>query len=152
MKILLIYTTNSGSTYLASKIIENALAKDFSVTVKPAAEAKPEDLSNYDLVILGSPSWNYEGKEGMPHQMMLRLLEKLQGKFYPKKYFAIYGGGDDSYTHFCGAVDYLEKFVVEAKGELIVPSMRVNGFYFDLEKNTEAVKKWAENLRDKLKR
>ena len=151
MKILLIYATNSGSTSLAGCIIRDVLAKKYNVVVKKTVEVDPSELEKYGAIIFGSPSWDFEGKEGQPHQTMLVLMEKLKGTNFSGKPCAVYGCGDTSYTHFCGAVDELEKFVAAEGGKLVMDSLRIDGYYFDLQKNEERVGQWAGALVNSLK-
>lgn len=150
LKILLSYATNSGGTFVAGEFIKDILSKDFSVTMENASETVLRDAGNYDVIILGSPTWDYEGKEGMPHEMMVELLNKWKNKSFTGKHFAVYGCGDKMFVEFCAAVDYMEKFVETAGGRLISPSLRINNFFFELENNTELVKKWASDLRNTL--
>jgi len=147
MNILLIFATNSGGTQIASQVVQSELTnKKHIVTLKPAAETTPQDLGQYDLVILGSPSWDYEGQEGFPHADFMDLIGKSQGTTVTGKKFAIFGLGDSSYSHFCGAVDHLEEFVTDLKGKLVIESLKIDGFYFNQETNTELLKAWAEGI------
>ncbi len=151
LKILLIYATNSGSTYVAGKIIKEALNHDFAMTMQNASETNPNDADNFDIIILGSPTWDFGGKDGMPHEMMLELLNKWQNKSFAGKRFAIFGCGDRMFVQFCAAVDYIEKFIANVGGTLLLPSLRLNNFFFELEKETELAKEWAGELKKMLK-
>jgi flavodoxin len=146
MNILLIYATNSGSTYSVAKIIEEVLAQKHTVTLKQAAETNPEELEGYDAVILGSPSWDYQGHQGYPHDSIVDLTTALQTKSFKDKPFAVFGCGDSSYTIFCGAVDHLEKFVHDVEGRHLATPLKIDGFFFDLDTNTQKVEAWAEAL------
>lgn len=146
MKVLITFATNSGATQQASQITGEALtAGGHSVTVKHVKETTPEDVAAHDAVILASPSWDYADREGMPHEDMMALMTKLENNSYEGKPFAVLGLGDSSYTVFCGAVDHMEEFVKKIKGKLVVPSLRIDGFYYKPE-NPENVKKWATDL------
>lgn len=147
MNILLVYATNSGGTQIASQIVTKALTKkNHLVIVKQASETTPQDLGQYDVIILGSPTWDYGGLEGQPHADFIALMEKCKGITAENKLFAIFGLGDSSYTHFCGAVDHLEEFVKSLKGKRIVDSLKIDGFFFDQKKNTELLKSWTEGV------
>ncbi len=150
-KVLIVFATNSGSTYVAGEIIKQILSKDFSVTMQNVSEINLPDPENYEVIIFGSPSWDFDGKEGMPHQMIIKLFSKWQNKSFINKKIAIYGCGDKMFAFFCGAVDHMEKFVASVGGQLVVPSLRLDSFFFELEENTELAKKWANNLLKKLK-
>ena len=66
------------------------------------------------------------------------------------KSFAVFGCGDKSYLHFCGAVDELEGFVAQVKGKTASESLKIDGFFFDLEGNTEKIESWAAGLTAKM--
>lgn len=147
MNILLVYATNSGTTMTAAQTIHDALAsKGHTVTMKEARDATLEDFDSAPAVIVGSPSWDFEGNEGMPHEDWLPLMEKLKTKTFDNKSFAVFGLGDSSYKHFCGAVDHLEEMVKTVKGKLIVPSLRVDKFYSDQTGNMDKINVWITSV------
>ena len=151
MNILIVYATNSGGTQIASQSIQEVLTgKTHTVVVKQAAQTSPPELGQYDLVILGSPSWDYESQEGLPHADFIDLIKKCQGTAFEGKKFAVFGLGDSSYTHFCGAVNHLEEFVTSVKGTKSGESLKIDGFYFNQEKNTELIRSWTEGLSQTL--
>lgn len=151
MNITLIYATNSGGTFICSEIISEILRKKgHTVTVINAKDAQPTDLDAPDFIILASPSWMYEGMDGHPHDEMMRYFDRCKGKTVPGKKFAVYGLGDSSYPNFCGAIKYLETFVNDLKGTLVVNSLRIDGFFFAEEKSRKMVEVWTENLSTKL--
>ncbi len=151
MKALIAYASNSGSTYLTSLIIQEVLlAHSPQIHVKKAIEVGALDVLDYSLILLGSPSWGVDGKEGQPQETMSELLTRLKSANLAGKHFALFGCGDSSYLSFCGAVDVLEDFVKEVKGVQLVPSLRLDSFYFDLEKNKQLTDAWARQLIDSL--
>ncbi|HSR88961.1 MAG TPA: flavodoxin domain-containing protein [Candidatus Udaeobacter sp.] len=150
-EILLLYATNSGSTFVSGQIIKDVLSPDLAVNMQNTLEFNPVDIKNYDTIILGSPSWESRGEEGMPTETMLKLFDVWSKEDFSNKNFVIYGCGDDAYINFCGAVDQMEKFVNLVKGKLIFSSLRLNAFFFELDKNVELTKKWAIGLKEKLK-
>lgn len=147
MKTLLMYATNSGGTFSASQYLSDMLsAPDSPVTMKEALEVtSPSELDQYDLVILASPSWDYNGDEGQPHEHFMTFMDMTKEKLYEGRAFAIVGLGDSSYTHFCGAVDHLEKWVNDKKGKLLVSSLRIDGYYYKPDSN-DFLKTWAEGM------
>lgn len=153
MKIIVIYGTNSGGTYLAAQIISEALTGlGHQVTIKNATEADHHELQNYDLIVMGSNTWNFSKEEGLPHEEIRKFLNKISYNNVPleNKNFAVYGLGDSSYMYFCGSVDVLEKFLSERQVKLVVPSLRIDGFYFRQAENTEKVKTWAGEIEKML--
>ncbi len=151
MNILLVYATNSGTTMSTAQTINDLLiAKGNAVTMKEVRDSSEADFSSPDVVIMGSPSWDFEGHEGMPHEDWLPLMEKLKAMSFENKKFAIFGLGDSSYKHFCGAVDHLEELVKTVKGTLIVPSLRIDKFYSDQTGNMEKITTWAGSVASSL--
>ena len=68
MKILIVYATNSGGTQLAAQIVQETLVKhSLTAELKEVRDTSADEFEGYDLVILSSPSWDYEGLEGQPH-------------------------------------------------------------------------------------
>lgn len=151
MKLLLAYATYSSGTVTASQEVEKELTeKGVSVTRIDIREVAQDELSNFDVIIFASPSWLNNGKEGQPHEFFLRFMGDMQGKTLPGKKFAIFGLGDTAYMYFCGAVDYLEAFVKDLQGELLVASLRIDGFYFDQAGNTKKLQQWADTVAAKV--
>jgi len=151
MNVLLVYATNSGGTLMASQLVSELLTqKGHTVTLKEAAETTPEDVTNAAFVLLASPSWDYENAEGMPHEHFVPLMKGLEGKTLEAKPFAILGLGDKSYAKFCGAVDHFETFVGALKGKLTVPSLRVDGYFYDQGGNTQKITDWTNQLASSL--
>lgn len=146
MRIVIIYATNSGSTYFVSKLLEETLRVKHEVSVITAKNATAELMRSADMVIFGSPSWNYGKLEGYPHEAMRLLLERLKDEKFKRQRFAVFGCGDSSYTYFCGAVDHMERFIKEHGGKLVCPSLRIDGFYFSEVENTGRVVDWAKRL------
>lgn len=144
--ILLVYATNSGGTAAAAQMIADALtAKGHTLTVKEAKDASPDDLTNAEFVILGSPSWDYNGMEGQPLPEMVAFIDRCKDVSLEGKPCAIFGLGERSYTYFCGAVTYLEAFIKRAKGTLVIPSLKIDGFYMKPDVG-EQITTWAQDF------
>ena len=120
-----------------------------TVTIKEAREATPEDFTAPQVVLMGTPSWDFDGNEGFPHEDMIALMDKMKTATLSKP-FAIFGLGDSSYKFFCGAVDHLEKFVSDVKGTLLIPSLRIDKYYSDVDGNNAKIMVWVEGLKTKL--
>lgn len=147
MNILLVYATNSGTTMMVAQTVSDKLnALDHTVTMKMVMETSAEEIAAAPMVIFGSPSWDFDGKEGMPHEDYMPLMEKLKTVNAENKPFAVFGLGDSSYRVFCGAVDHLENLVKTMKGKLIVPSLKIDNYFADQTKHTEAINSWADSI------
>ena len=147
MKTLMLYATYSGGTQIAVQSVEaEFVKKNHSVTLKTPSQVNPDEIPSFDCIIFASPSWDYEGKGGQPHEEFFSLFPKLEKLDLSGKKIAIFGLGDTSYPEFCGAVDVLEKFVTDHKGTLSLPSHRINGFLFNQEEETKKLVEWASTF------
>ncbi len=151
MNITLVYATNSGTTQTVAQMIADGLTQAaHTVTLKQVNETTPEDMSAAGAIIFGSPSWDFDGKEGQPHEDYPPFMEKMKGQVFENKPFAVFGLGDSSYKYFCGAVDHLEEFVKSMKGNLVTASLRIDNYYQDANGNNEKVNAWTEELKKKF--
>lgn len=147
MRILVAYATNSSGTQTVSDIItDNLLLQNHTVTHNDIRDVKKEELPSYDLIILGSPSWNYNKLEGQPHEFFTNFFEENKDLQLPGKKFAVFGLGDTAYMTFCGAVTHLEEFVTKVGGQLVTPSLKIDGFYFHQQENSKKAATWTQNL------
>jgi flavodoxin I len=147
MKILLVYATYSGSTEEVKNIIETILIdKKHQVTVVNPKDVTFESINISDRIILCTPTWDFEGKDGQPHEDYFVMQQQLSGKILENKKFAIIGLGDSSYPKFCGSVNVLESFVQDLKGQLVIPSMKVDGYYYDPDKYKTQIIDWTNSL------
>lgn len=146
MDILLVYATNSGGTAQAATIIADTLkGKRHSVTMKEAKDARKDDATKAKCIILGSPSWDYNGMEGQPLPEMVEFIKRSNGSNLNGKLFAVFGLGDSSYTYYCGAVTYVEIFIKRVKGIFVIPSLKVDEFFFRTD-SQEKIIAWANEL------
>lgn len=146
MKILIIYATYTGGTQEASMIIKNHLEKNkHTIKYQIASEVNVKDINKYDLVIVCTPTWDYNGQDGMPHEDIVKTFNKSTFNFEKAK-FAIMGLGDSSYPKFCGSVDYLEKIILKNKGQLIRPLLKIDGFFYNHDKATQVINDWIKQI------
>ncbi len=143
MKTLLVYATNSGTTIEVSSYISTEFTqKGHQVTVKDARDASSDEYNNYNLIIFGSSTWG----EGEVHESFKRLIENSEGKSFTDKKFAVFGLGDSSYQHFCGAADQLEEYVKKLNGKLIVETLKINNFLFNQQEELPKITEWSQKL------
>ncbi len=141
------YATYSGGTQAASEFLTQTLqTAGHQITTKMISEVAFEDVLNFDLIVFASPSWDFDGREGQPHQDFISFMEKSAGKKMEGKNCAVLGLGDSSYAHFCGAVPIIEEFIKTAGGTLKTPSLMIDGYLFDMEKNNAAIAEWAKKI------
>lgn len=147
MNILLIYATYSGSTMSASQVLSDTLAEQgHQVSMQLVTETTADQLTQAEALILASPTWDYNGHEGMPHEDFLPFMEQHKDLKMPGKPVAILGLGDQNYSHFCGAVGHMEEYVRGLEMNLVVESLKIDQFYMDEPGNTEKVKNWGASL------
>ena len=90
MNILLVFATNSGTTQTVAQMISDALtAAGHAITVKEARVTAPEDFTGAQFVIMGSPSWDFDGNEGFPHEDLIALMDKMKGASVTKPFSLI---------------------------------------------------------------
>jgi len=150
MKIIVVYATNTGNTYLTAQVITQMLDSGHQVTMVNADDADPKTLADYDLILLGSSSWDWQGKEGHPLRAMMGFLEKAQDLNLSGKSFALFGCGDTDFRLFCGAVDHLEDFVNKSNGKLVCEPLKIDKLYVDILAKLEKVKAWGKGLNQQL--
>lgn len=150
MKILLVYGTLSGSTMTAADIITATLRSGGHDVSELSADAAHKDLlQTSDVVIIGSPSWEDEGKDGQPLPEVRLFLESVTAEELSGKKVAIFGLGDISYPHFCGAVDVLEAKLKERNVAPFIQSIRIDRYYSSSE-NEQKIREWASQLNSAL--
>ncbi len=152
MRILIVYATNSGSTFLVAQTLSFILSKKHRITVQKAEETQAEDFSRYDGVLLGTPSWKVEGHEGYPLPAMLALLRAAEGADCSRTWFALFGCGDSSYTYLCGALNVVQEFVDAMHGRQVTEPLKIDGYYFDLPRTRAQVEEWGRQLLVALKK
>ena len=78
-KAIVIYYSRSGNTKEMAQIIANAIKEaDLQVDCKPVSDVNPEDLMNYDAIIVGSPT--YYGHMAGPIKQLFDDIVGFHGK------------------------------------------------------------------------
>lgn len=149
--ILLVYATNSSGTFQAAELIQAELERaKHTVTMQHARDTQPEDLKKYPIVILGSCTFELfvDGQrlEGQLQIHMHALAQALQHMKMPDQRFALFALGDRSYTDFCHAADLLEAVVDDMDGKLLVKTLRIDSWFFEIHANRTRVRDWTEQL------
>jgi flavodoxin I len=146
MNILIIYATYSGSTGEAIQLVSGELTKaGHTVTVKTPTETTVQNCMPSEFLILASPSWDYEGKEGQPHEDFQTFFKTLDQTQFLGKPYAVLGLGDTAYPHYCGAVDIFEEFMNTRGAKKAAESLRIDK-YFSSHDNPQKVTTWASQL------
>ena len=127
-------------------LTQNLKSSEHTVVMKPIAQVSFADTLLYDLRIFASPSWDNEGEEGQPHQDFVAFMKKSKDKSFEDKPCAVFGLGDISYGHFCGAVDHLEEFIKKSGGKLVVESLRIDNYLIDMDGYNKKLAEWAKKF------
>jgi flavodoxin I len=142
-KILIVYGSTTGNTEMVAEQIMDSL-KNHEVSLQDAADTSPEDLTKYDVLVLGSSTWD----DGLLQQDFRDFVEGLEIDLTDKK-LAIFGLGDSNYPDFCEAADILEKIFTKLGGETIVATLKIDGFP-DEEENEQKIEAWCQALSQKI--
>lgn len=153
---LILYGSTSGNTRYLSEFVQSGLEKaGYSVTRKNVIEARVPDLVEYDLVVLGSSTWDGPKVDGLSGKAqnaavqgrlqpdMREFAEELVKVDLQQKPMAVWGVGHYSYTYTCNAANLLEEAVRAANGKLLVEPFRVMDV---VDLSADAIEVWASSL------
>lgn len=163
----LFFGSDTGNTEAVAKMLQKQLTKQL-VHVQDIAKSSKEDLEQFDLLLLGIPTWYY-GEAQCDWDDFFSQLESID---FSTKLVAIFGCGDqeDYAEYFCDAMGALRD-IVEAKGATIVGHWPTAGYEFEASKavvdndhfvglcidedrqpelTEERVNRWAAQLYDEM--
>lgn len=125
--ILIVYGSTTGNTESVAERVASTLSKaGHDVALKNAADVAPKGLADgFDLVILGCSTWGDEDIELQDD--FIPLYENLEDAGLSGRKVAVFGCGDSSYTHFCGAVDAIEEKATSLGASVVVGSLKIDG-------------------------
>ncbi|PKI17373.1 flavodoxin FldA [Colwellia sp. 12G3] len=126
----LFFGSDTGNTEAIGKMIQKKLGKQM-VDVKDIAKSTKEEIAEFDLLILGIPTWYY-GENQCDWDDFLPELEAID---FTDKLVAIYGLGDqeDYSEYFCDAMEPLRD-IVESKGAIVVGNWPTESYEFEASK------------------
>lgn len=139
-KIAIIYGSGTGNTEeVADKIAEVA---NGDVTVYNAPDADNTIFDESDLIVFGSSTWG-DGELQEEFQDFLEVY--IDEVFLEGKNVAVFALGDsEGYEDtFCAAAQIIEDQVKESKANLVVETLRIDGYPED---NQEAIIEFAKKL------
>ena len=124
------FGSDTGNTEAIAKMIQKQLGKKL-VHVQDIAKSSKEDIDNFDLLLLGIPTWYY-GEAQCDWDDFFPELEAID---ISTKLVAIFGCGDqeDYAEYFCDAMGTVRD-IVEAKGATIVGHWPTEGYEFEASK------------------
>nr|WP_086940807.1 flavodoxin FldA [Thaumasiovibrio occultus] len=126
----LFFGSDTGNTEAVAKMIQKQLGKSL-VDVKDIAKCSREDIDNFDLLLIGIPTWYY-GEAQCDWDDFFPELEQID---FSTKLVAIFGCGDqeDYAEYFCDAMGTVRD-IIEAKGATIVGHTSTEGYEFEASK------------------
>ena len=140
-KVLIVFGSTTGNTETAAIHIEGVLrGKGFETVLKNADDAKAKGLAEgFDLVLLGCSTWGDEDIELQDD--FVPLFENLDEAGLKGKKVGVFGCGDSSYTHFCGAVDAIEEKAAALGAVLVTGTLKIDG-----DPERDEITTWAEEV------
>lgn len=145
-KTLIVYGSTTGNTEgLAETIAEVLIIEGFEVEVRNASSVSAENLAEgFDAVLLGSSTW---GDEDIEFQEDFEpLYDNLDKTGITDKPVAMFGCGDSSYTHFCGAVTATQEKAEQLGAKVMVDALKIDG-----DPEMDEVMAWSKSVASKLK-
>ncbi len=147
MKTLITYGSTTGNTEFvartAEKLLQNA---GHEVTIEEADELTPAGLcKNYDLVLFGCSTWSDD--EICLQDNFIDLFDNFDRIEASGKKTAVFGCGDKSYTHFCGAVDAIEE-KLHQMGADVVDTLKIDG---KPHSDQQVIKNFVNNVLERCK-
>jgi len=126
----LFFGSDTGNTEAVSKMIQKKLGKKL-VDVKDIAKSTKEEIAEFDLLILGIPTWYY-GENQCDWDDFLPELEEID---FTDKLVAIFGLGDqeDYAEYFVDAMGPLRD-ITESRGAILVGQWPTEGYEFEASK------------------
>jgi len=140
MRTIVVFGSFVGNTETLAGYVKRGLeAAGHTVVLKDVVYADPEELKDYDLIVLGSPT--YEPK--MIQDDMIPFYEKLKEVDLSGKKAAAFGPGDTAWPDFCEAVKYLEERLTHCGAQIVCESLMIDGVVEDQE---DAAISWARQI------
>ncbi len=143
MQILILYTTQTGTTKYVSEIIEKVLiGTGHSVQLHNPQHDDPAKLATLpDVILLGAPTYD----DGKLYQPMIDFLTKWKGDLNSRK-LGIFGLGNRTYPLFCRSADLIGEWVGKNGGQITFETLRVDGFPDD----KSEIENWAQVISTQL--
>jgi len=146
--VLIVYGSTTGNTEMVAGLMGSIMQKGgFDVTVKNVTDTTVSELGgSYDAIMLGSSTWGDDTIEFQ--EDFAGFFEELVSAPMKGKNVAVFGCGDSSYPHFCGAVDLLEERVLSLGANLLNEPLRIDG---DPEGTFDEIRSWVEDIIGKIR-
>lgn len=140
-KALIVYGSTTGNTETVAGHVGAVLNKaGWDTEIKNASDVSASGLANgCDLLLLGCSTWGDDDIELQDD--FVPLYDDLDKAGLSGKKVAVFGCGDSSYTHFCGAVDAIEQKAESLGAVLVTGSLKIDG-----DPDKDEVMDWAKTV------
>lgn len=142
-KVLIVYGSTTGNTEYVAEVVGGILGKSgHDVVVKNVTDTKVSELGEgCDLTLLGVSTW---GDEEIEFQEDFDpFYQDMDDARLEGKKVALFGCGDSSYEHFCGAVVLLRQKVEALSADLVNEPLLIDG---DPSVVRSEIEEWAEEI------
>lgn len=120
------YGTTTGVTAEIAEKIAQQLGVD-SENVRNVTSARPSEVADYDVILLGCSTWGDGDMQGDMHD----FLDGVASLYLKGKKIAFFGTGDESMSHtFCNGVGEMRTMVEPTQAEF-VGQFDTEGYHFD---------------------
>lgn len=142
---LIVFGSTTGNTESVADTISEVLnGKGVTAKVQNVADVSVSSLANgNDIILFGCSTWGDDDIELQDD--FIPVYEDLEEAGLKGKKVAVFGCGDSSYTHFCGAVDAIEEKAVALGADIVVDSLKIDG-----DPSRSEVEGWANEVCEKI--
>jgi flavodoxin I len=120
--IIVVYASLTGNTEdMALKIVKGIKEAGIEPVVKNVDDVKPEDLLNYDGIVLGAYTW---GDGELPDEF-LDFYDDMDQLALEGKKAAVFGSCDSAYSQYGVAVDMLIDKLKERGADVVLEGLKV---------------------------
>lgn len=135
-KALIIYGSSTRNTEALAQILAEELSERYQVTVKDVSNITHQDMTDNEMVILGSSTWN----NGELEDDYKEFYDQIGPVDLKGKKAAIFGTGCTWWDEFCG--EMVEQIVQSWNATIVAPWFQ---WYGDLsEQVVKEMKEWAK--------
>lgn len=147
-KILVAYGSLTGNTQMvAERIADHCKSHGHVVTLQNIGELSPDDLTTYEVLIIGSSTWD-DGQLQVDAQGIVDQFNRSPISLANTRY-ATFGCGDSSYVTFCLAVDTLSDLLKKAGSKQLISGLKIDGFP-EMPENITATEQWNKKLTESI--
>lgn len=137
-KAIIIYGSTTGNCEsIAGTIEKKLISKGVITTLKNVTDTSVNELIEYDLILLGSSTWN----DGELQDDFIDFDKSLATANLSDKKIAIFGVGNSGWPSFCGSVDVLETTVQLTGATIATESLRI-----DVDPDRNELEDWLEKV------